>query len=224
MNRMSNDSSPQRKRWHPLQWAVVAMLVFVALVMVVPLFNRVSSRAPMMSATNNARQIVVLLRNYASDHGGKYPPGKTSNEVFRALVKFAFLTDERIFTTDFSPFTGDNDVGDEPEFANALLHGENHWAMVGSLDIKSGESAPLVFENPTEASWPPTWNMDVAGTPVRGRAWKSGRIVIARNDNSVAGEDLEARTGARVGLKRGVDGKDIFTRLNPTGVILDIEP
>jgi hypothetical protein len=224
MKGMSNEPPPTSKRWHPLQWVVVAVIVLIGIVLCIPLYNVKSPRGHLMPATNNARQIVLLLRNYASDHGGRYPPGKTSNEVFRALIKSALLPNERLFTADYSPFKGDNDVGDEPDFANALLHGENHWAMVGGLDDKSSDSAPLVFENPAEASWPPKWNMDAAATPVRGRAWKSSKIVICRNDISVAAEDLEAKTGARVGLKKNADGKDIFTQFSPTGVILDIEP
>ena len=81
---------------------------------------------------------------------------------------------------------------------------------------------PLVFENTAGMSWPPTWNCDAAGTPVPGRAWPGGKIIIGRNDGSIAAEKLAGESGAHVGLQRDKDGMDLFTRWKEHGEYLDI--
>ncbi len=165
-----------------------------------------------MAACNNARQIIRLLQNFTADHDGKYPGGTTSNEAFRELFKAGLVEDEKIFTTASSPYCGDNRIGDAPNFDEALNAGENHWAMTAGLTPASHRDAPLVFENPVDMDGPFSWNMDKAGQKAEGRAWKSGRIVIGRNDGSVAAEALAAMKGAAVPLKPDRTGKDLFER------------
>jgi hypothetical protein len=66
------------------------------------------------------------------------------------------------------------------------------------------------------------WNCDVAGQKKEGRAWKSGKIIIGRNDGSVNGEQLESTKGDSVGLKQIGNGKDLFTSFSEQGEFLDI--
>jgi hypothetical protein len=201
-------------------WTIFCLfLAFIIFGLIVPGCCQVSEKARMMQGYGNARQIIITLKNYAADHGGRYPEGKTSNDVFRELFKAGLLEDERPFTVAYSPYEGDNNIGEKPDFEEALKPGENHWAMTRGLTDKSVGESPLIFENPVEPTWPPRWNADAAGQKQPGRAWKNGWILVGRNDGSVSHELLESMKGAAVGLKRGSDGKNLFEAIGPHEVI-----
>lgn len=193
----------------------------------VPAYNQVQEKAKLMQASNNARLIVICLKSYAGDNSGQYPDAdksepQTSNDAFRILIARGIMEDERPFTAPNSPFEPDNLIGSPPEFKQALEAGENHWAMTKGLSDSADGNAPLIFENPVEASWPPMWDCNQAGKKVPGRAWRSGKIIIARNDGSVMAEQLESVRGENVPLQNGADGKDLFTRFGDQGEFLDV--
>jgi type II secretory pathway pseudopilin PulG len=208
--------------------ALLGTAVLASLAM--PAFAATQSKAKMMQAQNNARQIALMLRMYASDNNGNYPDSdqesrpQTSNEAFRLLFKRGIANDERPFSAPLSPYVGDNNIGFAPEYYEALTARENHWAMTKGLSDSASGLAPLVFENANEsASWPPTWNADAAGRAIPGRAWQGGKIIIVRNDNSVEAAELESRSGYSVGLKQNYDGKDLFTQYLDQGEYLDVQ-
>jgi hypothetical protein len=174
-----------------------------------------TSRARLIQASSNCRQILMTLMAYAGDHDGHYPEGETANDAFRELFKAGLWDDERAFTVSLSPYEPDNNIGEAPAFEQALKPGENHWAMTRGLTDEASGNAPLIFENPTQASWPPVWNADLAGKKEPGRAWKSGKIVIGRNDGSVAAEPLSSDRGPAVSLKKDSTGKNLFEHIGP---------
>jgi hypothetical protein len=181
-----------------------------------------------MQAINNARQIGICLQNYAADHGDHYPDSdspeaKHSNDVFRHLFKVGIMEDEKVFTAASSPFEGDNNIGEGPDYTEALAAGENHWAMTKGLTPKSAGAIPLIFENPVLDTWPPCWDTTRAGTKAEGRAWKTGTIIICRNDGSASAEKLTDRTGPNTPLKPDSDGKDLFTRWLTAGSYLNVQ-
>jgi hypothetical protein len=206
-------------------------VAFVVLVLLILCFvpvrtSTVAIRSRQILAQNNARQLLASLKLYAADHGGAYPEaGCTSNAVFRLLFDAGILEvdGEMIFGCDRSPFVPDENIGRAPDFAQAPEPGENHWAMVAGLNDQSPGQWPVILENPVTPAWPPAWNMDAAGNPVKGRAWKSGTIIIARNDGSVEALPLAAQTGKSVPLAPDPSGKDPFTEMSPSGTILDVE-
>lgn len=195
-----------------------------------PAFAATQSRAKMMQAQNNARQIAIMLKMYAGDYNGNYPDAdqddrpQTSNDAFRLLFKRGIANDERVFSAPLSLYVGDNNIGSAPEYFEALTARENHWAMTKGLSDSSSGLAPLIFENSVEGgSWPPMWNARAEGRPVPGRTWLGGKIIIVRNDNSAAAEELESRSGSSVGLKQNYDGKDLFTQYQDQGEYLDVQ-
>lgn len=209
--------------------AIFTLLMPIVASLVIPVFNVVSEKARIMQASSNARQIIITLKNYAGDNGGNYPdadhrnPPLTSNDAFRELFKRGLLEDERAFTAAFSPYEGDNNIGEPPDYKEALKPGENHWCMTKGLSDSSSGNAPLIFEAPSQPGvWPPVWNADAAEKKVPGRAWKGGRIVIGRNDGSVAPERLESLGGTAVPLKKNPLGKDLFTQFPDLHEYLDI--
>lgn len=203
----------------------VAVLVVMLILLVLPTFNVIAPKANQMKATSNCRQIIIAMKAYAADHDGKYPTGKTANEVFRELVRADILQDERIFGCPFSGYIPDKDVGLAPDFDKAVGPGENHWMVVDGLKDDSPAFMPVVFENALEASWPPVWD----GTPreseemrKRGQTWNGVKIVLGMNDGVVIVEKLGGDDVRRKTFRKGDDGKSILD-LVPKAVVLDIE-
>jgi hypothetical protein len=197
---------PKKKGMNCGMWIVVWVLVAIGIGLYLPAFNGVSKRSRMLSASNNARQIMFALKSYAGDHNGRYPDAgpphpETSNDAFRLLIKAGLFEDERVFSAEASPFLSDNDIGEPPAFNKALESGENHWCIAKGLTDESGGNRAFVFENPVDdKAWPPVWDADAMGRPTPGRAWKGGKILIGRNDGSVNPEKLISTQGPRVPL------------------------
>ena len=66
------------------------------------------------------------------------------------------------------------------------------------------------------------WDCNQSGKKVPGRAWRTGKIIVGRNDGSVMAEQLESIRGDLVPLKSDTDGKDLFTRFSDQGEFLDV--
>jgi prepilin-type N-terminal cleavage/methylation domain-containing protein len=173
-----------------------------------------------MKGVNNCKQIILALRQFAKDNNSQYPDSlanpltgamaQNANDAFRFLIQEQIVADERIFGCPVG-YNPDTNIGQAPIYGNALMPGENHWAMTANQTDSAPGSMPLVFENPATTSWPPQWNADVAGQIQPGRTWPGGQIIIGRNDGSVAVEDLGGKKG-KIGPKLMPDGYDMFTK------------
>jgi hypothetical protein len=177
--------------------------VFMALA--IPVTSRISKRGDITQGISNCRQIITTLRLYSSDCGGNYPDTqvasvKTSNDAFRLLFIGGEADDEKIFGCPKSVFQPDGNIGKEPNYLEAVKPGENHWAMTRGLNDSASGTYPLVFENPSEATWPPKWNPSFVGTGKPGRTWTGGKIIIGMNDSSVALQKCESDQGRSVSL------------------------
>jgi prepilin-type N-terminal cleavage/methylation domain-containing protein len=211
-----------------IELLVVITIIAILASLAVPTFNVIQDKANQMKGTNNARQIIMAMKAFASDNSGAYPDSdpikpQTANDAFRLLLVADILQDERVFGCPASPYQPDNNVGQPPQYAEALMAGENHWMLTQGQTDSSSAIMPLVFENALNISWPPTWNADIAGQLQRGRTWRGGKIIIGLNNNSVTVEKLEAARGANVGPKPlGAGGLNIFTQASQTQNLLDI--
>ena len=216
-----------------IELLVVITIIAILASAAVPTFNTVQDKANQSATAGNARQIVAALKLYAGDsaNNGGYPDGdkseqaSTSNDAFRLLIKGGELEDERVFGAKSSKYFPDNNIGEAPEYTEALQAGENHWAMTKGLTDSSPALMPVVFENPVATGWPPQWNADAAGKKVKGRAWRGGKIIVGFNDSSVQAIQLEAAKGGSVGPKDlggGGGGKNYFTQYGESEEILDI--
>ena len=56
--------------------------------------------------------------------------------------------------------------------------------------LASHPKIPVVIENSLTAYWPPRWRIEAQGQGVRGRSWPRRKVIIGRNDGSVAVEQL----------------------------------
>lgn len=215
------------RRWTWPQIIFCVVLAGILVAAAIPTFHPVSPQTNQIRTASNCRQIIAALRVYALDHGGRCPDSDksqppTSNDAFRILIREGVLEDERIFGAKSTKYFPDNQVGDAPEFKEALEAFENHWAMTKGVTDKSNPKMPLVFENPVSGGWPPAWNCDAAGRKEKGRAWRGGKIIVGFNDGSVETIKLESDKGSNVRPARDWHGKDVFTRAADSMEILDI--
>ncbi len=210
-----------RRRWGCLQWGVFVFFLLLLILVALPGGARISPQGNQVRGVNCCRQIILTLKMYAKDHEDEYPDGQerefhSANEVFRELFKEGIITDERIFgcpTT--SPFHPDNELGMSPGFAKTLLPGECHWMLLKHQGISSHPRTPIIIENCLTASWPPRWSLETRA--IRGRSWPNRKIIIGRNDGSVAVEQLN-EDGTIDWHSRGnlgPDGKSWIDTLSP---------
>lgn len=208
-----------------IELLVVITIIAILASLAVPTFNVIQDKANQMKGTNNARQIIMAMKLFASDNNGIYPDSvtnpqtgsmaQTANDAFRMLIQSELLPDERIFGCPSSGYQPDGNIGQAPVYGQALQPGENHWAMTRGLTESAVGTMPLVYENPVSPSWPPMWNCDAAGTLAPGRAWRGGKIIIGLNDNSVNVEQLAAKSGSAVGPAMRQGGLNLFTQASP---------
>lgn len=178
---------------------VVVVIIAVLASIALPVFNRVQLKGQQTKALSNARQIVMALKLYASDHNGCFPsytlsngqPTTTtvadSNTAFAQLFP-AYLTDEEIFWVPTSAFCSptppdgviDNPPQDTP--VNTLKAGENAWAYVLSLYDTSDPALPVIAPGFSDAG-SHTYTTNQAQP---GGLWNGRSAVVIRQDSSGA--------------------------------------
>lgn len=203
-----------------IELLVVITIIAILASLAVPAFTMVQTQGNQMKGVNNCKQIILALKQFSKDNNSQYPDSlqnpltgsvaQSANDAYRYMIQEQIVTDERIFGCP-AGYTPNNDIGQAPNYANALLPGENHWAMTGNQTDTTVGNMPIVFENPVSISWPPLWNADAAGQIVPGRTWPGGKIIIGRNDGSVAVEALAGKRGS-VGPKIMSGGLNLFTQ------------
>ncbi|WP_176159626.1 hypothetical protein [Prosthecobacter debontii] len=126
---------------------------------------------------------------WSVDHENVLPdhdlgPGATANQAFRRLLQDRLLMDEQVFSGIRSPYLADGDLGVEPDFAQAVGPGENHWMLVGHLKMNSAGNTPLFFENALSPNWPLQWRDGWNMPEIRGRTWR-GTVLVYHMDGSM---------------------------------------
>lgn len=206
-------------------FTLIELLIVIAIIATIatlagPAFTNAMKAARQTQATNNCRQVIMALKQFAVKNGSQYPDSvanpatggfaASSNEAFRLLITQQVVKDEKIFGCP-SGFNPDGIIGTAPGYERALLPGEVHWAMTAGLTDTSAGNLPLVFENPVETGWPPRWNASVAGQIRPGRTWVGGQVVIGYQDGSGGVVDL-AGTKGNVTVPSLGGGLDLFTQ------------
>ncbi|RYD25501.1 MAG: hypothetical protein EOP86_27240 [Verrucomicrobiaceae bacterium] len=106
------------------------------------------------AAAKTGKAIHTWLQAYAIEHNGKFPEAPDfSNTAFRQLFVKQYLDDEQGFAITGDAWLKhapggnqkpDNDIGEEPDFAQALMPGECSWAYVTGLTVHSDPTLPLL--------------------------------------------------------------------------------
>ena len=223
LNKRTHTMKRSLKRGFTLiELLVVITIIAIIASLAVPTYNLITAQANQMKGASNCKQIIGLLLAYAAENNSLYPDSVTnpvtgsvpltSNDAFRALFQESLTQEEKIFGCPSSRFNPDGNIGVAPTFDQALMAGENHWALTQGQSNTTSSIMPLVFENPIAAGWPPQWNADAAGKPTQGRAWAGGKVIIGKNDGSVETVKLQAPQGAAVGPRMLGNGVDMFTQ------------
>ncbi len=195
-----NEPEKPKKGWGWLQWGFIIVVSLIGISLIVPTIGFTASMANQTASANNARQIIMALKIWASENNGvfpdsKLPPPVSSNQVLRRLIQNEILEDEKIFGATNSPFVPDGNIGLSPDYSEACEPGENHWMLVAGLRSDTNGIYPVIFENALEPIWPPRWRFDSRLKPVRGRTWRQGTSILGRADNSVNVEKLVKKEG-----------------------------
>ncbi|MFC5455908.1 type II secretion system protein [Prosthecobacter fluviatilis] len=203
-----------------IELLVVITIIAILASLAVPAFTMVQTQGNQMKGVNNCKQIILSLKQFSKDNNSQYPDSvqnpltgslaQTANDAFRYMIQEQIVTDERIFGCP-AGYNPDNNIGQAPNYGNALMPGENHWALTGNQTDTTVGNMPIVYENPVSISWPPLWNADVSGQIAPGRTWPGGKIIIGRNDGSVSVEALAGKRGS-VGPKIMAGGLNMFTQ------------
>ncbi|TDU68066.1 hypothetical protein EI77_03183 [Prosthecobacter fusiformis] len=230
---MSEDEP--KKGWGCMQWGAVLGVIILLVGFFSSIGSSLVTRSRQMIGASNAGQIVGLLLTYASEYNGVFPDhGKdltklTSNDVFRVLFKEGLIQDETIFGCPLSGVLPDKNFGAAPDYAQALMPGENHWMFTAGLSATAPSHYPLVMEDAVTSTWPPQWSPSSKSffsfAPPKNRpsgsAWKDGSILAAFNDGSVQPVKLTLKNGI-LSLPKSVlkpEGKTPLPELK----ILDVE-
>jgi hypothetical protein len=92
-----------------------------------------------------ASTIGGALHAYAKDHGGKYPEGKSSTEVFQKLVDDGYITDASIF---YLPMSG------KSRAAGKVLKPENVcWDFTAGTRPDDPSNVAVVFSTGTQVDY-----------------------------------------------------------------------
>jgi hypothetical protein len=221
-----NEPEKPKKGWGWLQWVATSTVFILLSALGTSLARYILDEAQSSQCGQNGRQILFSLKIWAHEFEGKFPDsrlgkGATANGAFRQLIKDAVVLDETIFGAPQSAFSPDGKIGTRPDFPQALEPGENHWMLVGGLATNSPGHTPVFFENAIDATWPPKWTSSFFISKQRGRAWRTGRIMMFFVDNSAHFIELE-KTGKLLTLPSkflsGAGGRTL-----PPLRILDIE-
>jgi hypothetical protein len=100
--------------------------------------------------TQKAHAIGMVLSQYAQDHGGKYPEGKSSTDVFQQLIDQKYLTDPTLL---YVPLTGKH-------AANGMkLKPENVcWDVTDGVLPDDPATLPVVFLTGFKIRYGSDWN------------------------------------------------------------------
>lgn len=113
-------------------------LVFIVLIIISALLPEGHySQARQNQATLQSRTIGTELWQYAQDHAGKYPEGKSSTEIFQKLLDEKYVSDPTLF---YYPLPGKV----KPE--TSTLQPDNvSWDVTCCVDSTSPDNLPVVF-------------------------------------------------------------------------------
>ena len=196
---MENESN-EKKPLSMAEWVfyTVVGLVFVGILMSIGpgAFRCGPISAEKIKATSNARNIALALNQYATDHDGEFPKGKTALEVFSQLLPpsvsaSGYIIDKSMFFVKGSQYTPKPITGGDPI---KLAARENHWGVMGNLkdDDKANPRWPLVFDGPATPD-----GRYSSYAKQKGGRWEGKVAIVVRLDCSAKAErltDLQVKT------------------------------
>jgi hypothetical protein len=142
-------------------------------------------KAKESSALQQTHAIILAMFEYANDHNGAYPDGKSSTEVFQKLIDGNYISDPTVFY--LSSMTGKTKA-----VGNKLTADNVSFDVTSGVDADSSEDVPVVFSSGYTVTYAPdavATRDPNSITPFSGiaEAYKnnSARFTIAATDGSI---------------------------------------
>lgn len=122
----------------PFQWIGVGVIVVFILAVA---YGPTRPSGPRASpGLQSSRTIALAMFQYANDHQGAYPTGKSSTEVFQKLIDERYISDPAIFCVEIFGVPG------KIKATSNVLKPENvSFDVTVPLDDKASDSLPVVF-------------------------------------------------------------------------------
>jgi len=187
-----------RTHLHVKAFTLVELLVVIAIIAILagvslPVMQNVLISAKRAASMQQARQISLGLKQYASDHGGIYPTGGsldpatgdklpddgTSNDYLRVLLP-SYVQMEEVFYVAGSAFCDPSKPDEVMNGDDRLAAGENHWAYIAGQSDTSHPAQPLLADgwaDPASGTY-----TDQANEP--GGVWRGEKAIVIRIDGS----------------------------------------
>lgn len=180
-----------------LELLVVVTIIAILSAVMVPAGSVVVGMAKRAAAAEHAKQIVIGLRAYSIDNGGRFPGGRnhygqpiaTSNDAFRDMLEYVDYN-EKIFTVSGSMWGATADLK-TTSVGEMLRPGENHFAYISGVSPDARGQWPLVVDGTDGGG---TYSEQVSE---RGGLWKGKYAVVGRIDGSVGSERLQGDGAVR---------------------------
>jgi hypothetical protein len=156
----------------PFQWIITALvLLFLVGVAVGPITPPVHH--PLSSSSLQiAHEIGRAFFNYAQDHNGNYPVGKSSTDVFQQLIDGGYVDDPTLFYSALQP------DGKVKANSKTLIPENVCWDVTIPLDFSSSDALPVVFSTGYRIEYAPNGK----ASPLAGR--KTPGIAVFYHSNA----------------------------------------
>jgi len=134
----------QASKWKIARFWIRFSLLMLAVIVILgvalgPITCGIKS-AQQSSALQTAHAIGLALYSYANDHGGRYPDGKTSTEVFQQLLDQGYVNDPTLFFASYMRV-----AGKVPPTGKVLKPENVSWDVTGGVDASDPDELPLLF-------------------------------------------------------------------------------
>jgi hypothetical protein len=186
--------------------------IYVAGILFLVLMTRISMPTRLIAEPENtwlqqSHGIALAMFQYATDHDGNYPDGKSSTEAFQKLLDGGYVNDPGVF---YVPLPGKR----KAERGEKLKAENVCWDVTGGVSSNDPDEVPMVFMTgfkvhyaPGGAAVPvikpypsfgerPTW-FERWGLPAHSSDWMDfpKRLVVSYKSMSAAGIKLDETAG-----------------------------
>jgi hypothetical protein len=204
-----------RKRYPHVAVTCVVILVTLRIASNVYYTNHRSRYTPPpgWGQVAKANTIANALYRYANDHGGKYPDGTSSTEIFQKLVDAEYLSDPTVL---YEPSLG---LPDKYEASSRQLKPENVcWDVTVPADSLTPEALPLVFETGFRVEYIPGGGAAPVISYLKGRHAGIAVCYAGLNTAYFAGYSIDGSISNFVPSGFDPQGKG-YVQLTPTGLL-----
>jgi len=107
------------------------------------------------AACRHAEIIAAAMYHYSQDHGGQYPTGKSSTEVFQKLIDGHYVSDAKVFFAYGAVYSDLSNGKGAPADSTTLRPENVRFDVTVPLTAQSPDGLPIVFLTGCKVSYEP---------------------------------------------------------------------